>query len=97
ARVATTHGVRRKTLRVLVKGTDSGMVTIVTDSGGSLWLWPTVFARHAPDILSQLEGSLGSPLPEVKPTMIDDDLLGLLTKAYESAAANKVQLDPNEP
>ena len=40
--LATTHGVWRKTLRVRVKGTDAGMVTVVTDSGGSLWLWPTV-------------------------------------------------------
>jgi hypothetical protein len=91
ATVGTTHGVRRKTLWVRVKGTDAGMVTIVTDYGGSVWLWPTVITRCAPEFLPPLEARFGSPLPAIRPDGIDDALLATLTSAYEAAALGRTK------
>lgn len=85
ATVGTTHGVRRKTIWVRVKGTDSGLATLVTDYGGSIWLWPTVFARRAPRALAELEAELGSPLPVLKPDSWDASFLTKLTSAYREA------------
>ena len=85
ATVVTTHGTTRKTLAPRVRGTDSGLITVVTDSGGSIWPWPTVFARKAPQTLKILEEPFGLPLPNLKPTQIDDELLQILTAAYREA------------
>lgn len=85
ATLVTTHGTTRKTLAPRVRGTDSGLVTIATDSGGSIWPWPTVFARRAPLALAQLEQRFGSPLPNIKPSQIDEELLQTLTSAYQEA------------
>jgi hypothetical protein len=70
-----------------VRGTDSGLVTVATDNGGSLWPWPTVFSRRAPQALMILEERFGTPLPNIRPSQIDDALLETLTDAYREARA----------
>lgn len=93
ARLATTVGVGRWALRVLVRGRDAGLVTIWNAKGPDLCLWRTVFEKVAPASITAVEDAIGTPLGvgrAVPHERIDDSLLRLLRSAYEEAHAARV-------
>lgn len=90
AKLSTTQGSGRTTLRPLIPRTDAGLVTLVNEGGrAALWLWRTVFDRHAPDALEKLQQLISPATVGSGTTLyeIEDDLLGALTEAYEEASA----------
>jgi hypothetical protein len=82
----TVHGTTRKTLQVRIPGVDSGLITIATDQGGCLWLYPAAFARRSPAAASQLELLLGTPIPkQLNPGDQTDSVLSQIAAAYAEA------------
>jgi hypothetical protein len=94
AQLSTTTGITRNTLRVLLPGRDSGMVSI--SSACEMWLFRSVFERFAPEALSKLEAAIAPRRVAQGNTIrdISDDVLGALADAYREAATKpKGELD----
>ena len=87
-------GDERQILLVWLPGEKAGLVSVWNDGGASISLWRSVFARHAWEQIEPIEALTGRAMGQgntiAEPT---DDLLGLLTAAYESASANAPQWD----
>ena len=89
ARLATSEGkgARRFVLNPILRAEDVVLVSIWNESGVSLSFYRSVFARKAPDFIERVEALVGFPLGQGTSTWdISDDLLGILTEAYEHAA-----------
>ena len=89
ARLATSEGkgARRFVLNPILRAEDVVLVSIWNESGVSLSFYRSVFARKAPDFIERVEALVGFPLGQGTSTWdITDDLLEVLTEAYEHAA-----------
>jgi hypothetical protein len=84
----------RQILLVWLPGEKAGLVSIWHDSGASISLWRSVFARHAWEQIEPIEQLIGKSVGQGN-TIVDpsDELLSLLTEAYEQANANAPQWD----
>src|SRR4051794_23760189 len=84
----------RQILLVWLPGEKAGLVSIWHDKGASISLWRTVFARRAWEQIESIEEVVGKPMGQGTTIAApSDDLLGLLTEAYEQANANEPEWD----
>lgn len=87
-------GEGRQVLLVWLPGEKAGLVSIWNDGGASVSLWRSVFVRAAWEEIEPIETLIGKPMGQggviADPT---DELLGLLTAAYERAATNAPEWD----
>ncbi len=84
----------RQILLAWLPGEKAGLVSIWNDNGASISLWRSVFARHAWDQIEPIEHLTGKPMGQGS-TIPDppQELLSLLTAAYEQANANSPEWD----
>jgi hypothetical protein len=66
---------------------DAGLATVYQEPKAAyIQLWPSVFARRAPESLPTVEAALGEPVRSgAKIRHVTDDLLHALTTAYREA------------
>ncbi len=87
--LATYHGADgRLTLLPRLPAEKVGLVTIWLDSGGgSISFWRSVFERHCPELIAEVERVAGVGIRQGNTTReISEALLGVLNTAYRSAA-----------
>lgn len=84
----------RQILLAWLPGEKAGLVSAWNDNGASISLWRSVFARHAWDQIEPIEQLTGMPMGQGS-TIRDppQELLSLLTAAYEQANANSPEWD----
>jgi hypothetical protein len=87
-------GDERQILLVWLPGEKAGLVSLWSDNGAYVSLWRSVFARHAWEQIEPIEQITGKTMGQGG-TVRDsgDELLGLLTRAYEAVAANSPEWD----
>ena len=84
----------RQILLVWLPSEKAGLVSVWNDAGASISLWRSVFARHAWEQIEPIEEVTGKPMGQGSTiTQPTDELLALLTAAYESANENTVESD----
>jgi hypothetical protein len=91
ATLRTGRGRGRWTLLPAMKRDDVGLVTIMNENGPVLIPWRSVFEKWAPDTLAALD-TLDPPLPIARGNNlrdVPDEVLALLTRAYEEAARSQ--------
>jgi hypothetical protein len=86
----------RQILLVWLPGEKAGLVSIWNDGGAYISLWRSVFARHAWEQIEPIEELTEKPMGRGS-TIADptNEVLELLTAAYESANENTTQWDGN--
>ena len=87
-------GEGRDLLLVWIPGEKGGLVSVWNDSGAYLSLWRSVFARRAWTSIAPIEAVVGDTLGNGKSVRApSDELLALLTTAYETAEATATDWD----
>lgn len=80
-------GAKRFTLLPRLVGENAGLVTIWNEGGAYLQFWRSMFEKKAPDFIDQIESLAGIPIGQGNTTRnISEELLAVLTQAYEHAA-----------
>ena len=80
-------GAKRFTLLPRLAVENVGLVTIWNERGAYIAFWRSVFEKKAPDFIDPIETLLGARLGQGSTTRkITEDLLTILSKAYEHAA-----------
>ena len=86
----TSEGVggRRYVLNPILVTEGIGLVSIFNQGGGSISFWRSVFERNAPGFIEQVEELTGATMGHGTGTRdVTEDLLSVLTEAYEQAAS----------
>ena len=84
----------RQVLLLWIPGEKAGLVSIWNDGNASISLWRTVFVRHAWEQIEPIETLTGKAIGQGN-VVVDppDELLELVTAAYEQATENAPEWD----
>jgi len=87
-------GQDREILLVWIPGEKAGLVSVWNDAGPYVSLWRSVFVRHAWTEIEEIEEAIGQTIGQGNTIRNPpDELLTLLTRAYERASEQKSEWD----
>jgi hypothetical protein len=86
ATLRTVFGDDRDVLRVWIRGSKAGLVSIWNENGASISLWRSVFVRLAWAHIARIEELIGTPIGQGNVVEPSPELLDALSDAYRDAA-----------